>query len=133
MSLLMCGFCPEYFKAAAAFVPITDLKKWTKENQNYKGHVFACCNDDENEMIKRSPVSYIDTIAKANLKIFHGKGDPVVPFMHSVNFYNELLKKYPDASVYLDIFDGGHNMNMQTAMNWLLSQYNKTEEESVTG
>lgn len=133
MTLLMCGFCPEYFKAAGAFVGITDLKKWKDENKNYTEHVLACCNNDESEMLKRSPISYIDTIAKANLKIFHGKSDPSVPFMHSVNFYNALLDRHPDASVYLDIFDGGHNMSMETAMTWLLSQYSKEKEESVTG
>ena len=31
MSLLMAGMCPQYFKAIGAYVPITDLAKWSEE------------------------------------------------------------------------------------------------------
>ena len=84
-------------------------------------------------MLKRSPIRYIDTIAKANLKIFHGKYDSVVPVSHSLTFYNALLEKYPQASVYLDIFDGGHQLDMNQASYWILSQYHKKEKTAVTG
>jgi dipeptidyl aminopeptidase/acylaminoacyl peptidase len=133
MTLLMAGYCPDYFKAAAAFVPITDLQKWTEENAGYKEHVLACCEEDTDEMLKRSPIYYLDTIAKCNLKIFHGKFDPVVPMSHSFSFYGKLIEKYPDAHVYLDIFDGGHEIDMEQAMYWLYSQYNGHTLTEVTG
>lgn len=133
MALLMAAMCPEYFKAIGAFVPITDLSRWVQENDYYRPHVLACCNHDEEVLRKRSPITYLDSIAKANLKIFHGKRDPVVPVTHSVTLFNAILEKYPTASVYLDIFDGGHEIDMQTAMYWLLSQYNPTEKTLVTG
>ena len=133
MALLMAGMCPEYFKAIGAYVPITDLEKWQVQNPNYARHVKACCNDDTYEMAKRSPMSYIEHIAKSNLKIFHGKHDPVVPVSHSLSLYNEIISKYPDASVYLDIFDGGHEIDMQTAEYWLLSQYSCVEKTTITG
>lgn len=133
MALLMAGFIPEYFKAIGAYVPITDLEKWAEQNEGYRPHVYACCSEDASEMAKRSPISYIDTIAKANLKIFHGKYDPVVPMMQSVELYNAILQKYPDSKTYLDIFDGGHQIDMQQAMYWLLSQYKPTEKTQVTG
>ena len=133
MALLMAGFCPEYFKAVGAFVPITDLKRWTEENANYRGHVLACCSGDEAEMEKRSPIHYIDTVARSNTKLFHGKYDPVVPFTHSMRFYEQLLMKHPSARVYLDIFDGGHTVDMELAMHWILTQYQKTEKTAVTG
>ena len=132
MALLMAGMCPEYFKAIGAFVPITDLTKWAQENTYYSPHILACCTN-EDEMRKRSPIRYIDTIAKANLKIFHGKADPVVPVTHSITLFNALMEKYPTASVYLDIFDGGHEIDMQTAAYWLISQYKPTEKTLVTG
>ena len=91
MSLLMAGFCPEYFKAIGAYVPITDLEKWTKQNKNYCEHVLACCSDNTDEMKKRSPLSYVENIAKSNLKIFHGKFDPVVPVSHSLEVYEEIM------------------------------------------
>jgi len=133
MALLMAGFCPEYFKAIGAFVGITDLEKWAEESDEYREHILSCCNNDKEEMKKRSPMSYIETIAKANLKIFHGKYDNSVPFTHSMRLYNEIISNYPDARVYLEIFDGGHQMDMEDAMRWLLSQYKKVERGTVTG
>jgi len=132
MALLMAGMCPGYFKAIGAFVPITDLTKWVKENPKYAPQVLACCGN-EDQMRQRSPVTYVDTIAKANLKIFHGKYDRVVPVTHSISLFNALMEKYPGASVYLDIFDGGHEIDMQTAAYWLLSQYTPAEKNLVTG
>jgi len=133
MSLLMAGYCPAYFKAIGAYVPITDLEKWARQNSNYREHVLACCNNDVGEMKRRSPLSYIDTIAKANLKIFHGKFDPVVPVEQSLELYAEIQSKYPDSRVFLDIFDGGHEIDMEMAFYWLMSQYKAIEKVEVTG
>ena len=133
MSLLMAGMIPEYFKAIGAYVPITDLTKWVQESQAYRQHILACCGDDQTEQMKRSPIAYLDTIAKANLKIFHGKRDPVVPVSHSLSLYNAIMEKHPDASVYLDIFDGGHEIDMNAAVYWLMSQYDVVKKTQVTG
>lgn len=133
MSLLMAGFCPEYFKAIGAYVPITDLERWTKQNKNYCEHVLACCGDDVNEMKKRSPLNYVDNIAKSNLKIFHGKFDPVVPVSHSLELYGKIMSNYPDARVFLDIFDGGHEIDMEEAFYWIISQYKGLKKVKVTG
>lgn len=133
MALMMCGFCPTYFKAVGAFVPITNLVKWTKENEGYKKHVLACCESSEQEMLLRSPISYIDEIAKANLKIFHGKYDPVVPVSQSEALYRAITEKYPEARVFLDIFDGKHEIDMRAAEHWILSQYKENNRVAVTG
>ena len=133
MALMMSGFCPECFKAVAAFVPITDLAKWAEQNSKYRPHVFACCGGSQEEMRLRSPITHIDTIAKANLKIFHGKYDAVVPHTHSLDIYNRILQEYPDARVFLDIFDGGHDLDLNAAAYWFLSQYEDREVTEVTG
>ena len=133
MSLMMAGFYPECFKAIGAYVPITDLEKWIKQNTNYREHVLACCSNDINEMKKRSPISYTKNIAKANLKIFHGKFDTVVPVSHSIELYEEIMSTYPNARVFLDIFDGGHEIDMETAFYWILSQYKGARKVDVTG
>ena len=133
MALLMSAFCPAYFKAIGAYVPITDLKKWTEQNPNYKKHVLACCGDSEEEMALRSPITYVDEIAKANLKIFHGKFDRVVSVTHSMELYARIFEKYPTARVFLELFDGGHQIDMQVAMYWLLSQYDKQGIAQITG
>ena len=133
MALLMAGYRPEYFKAIGAAVPITDLKVWAEENSHYRPHVLACCDGDEEQMRLRSPMTYADTIIKANLKIFHGKYDPVVPVSHSIKLFAKLMELDPKARVFLDIFDGGHQLDMPQAMTWLLSQYEERELTQVTG
>ena len=133
MSLMMAGFCPEYFKAIGAFVSITDLAKWSVENPKYGARVEACCGTDAAELAKRSPISYVDTIAKANLKIFHGKYDSIVPVSHSITLFNAIMEKYPTSRVFLDIFDGGHQINMEWAFNWFFSQMTPESLAEVTG
>ena len=127
MAILIAGTIPEYFKAIAAYVPITDLRKWKEQNSYYRPHILECCGCSDDEMLYRSPINYIEEIAKSNLKIFHGKYDPVVPFSHSLDLYNLIVSKYPSASVYLDVFDGGHEIDLNTAEYWITSQYNKKE------
>ena len=133
MSLMMAGYRPDYFKCISAFVPISDVYKWKDQNARYTRHILACCSNDKEEMYKRSPISYIDTIAQSNTKIFHGKYDPSVPVTQSLELYNEMMKKYPTSKVYLDIFDGGHAYKEDLALCWILSQYNGNELSAVTG
>ena len=133
MALLMAGFIPEYFRAIGAYVPITDLKKWTEQNPNYKESTLACCSGSVEELAKRSPMSYLDNIAKANLKIFHGKFDKVVPVSQSLELYGAIMEKYPDSRVFLDVFDGGHEMDMKTARYFIMTQYMKAKKTEVTG
>ena len=78
-------------------------------------------------------MTYIDNIAKSNIKIFHGKFDPVVPVSHSLELYEETMIKYPNARIFLDVFDGGHEMDMEMAMYWILSQYKAKIKTTVTG
>ena len=133
MALLMARFCPNFFKAVASFVPITNLEIWAGQNKNYTSHIQACCNNSSEEMLRRSPVYYIDAISKENVKIFHGKYDKVVPVSHSIDFFNEVYKKYPNAKLYLDVFDGGHQLDMQSASYFILNQYKNKNLTQVTG
>ena len=132
MSMLMAGYCPEYFKAIGAVVPISDLCLWSKQNANYSKHVIACCGTEE-EMLLRSPIHYIERIATANLKIFHGKWDPVVPVSQSISFYNKIMESHPDARVYLDIFDGAHHIDMEAAIHWFDTQITGGHKTAATG
>ncbi len=133
MALMMAGTHPELFLATAAAVPICNLSDWVKENKNYAPHVLACCSDSIEEMEKRSPISYISGLARSNTKIFHGKYDNCVPVSQSINLYMKALSEYPDARLFLDIFDGGHQIDMEAAMYWLISQYERHEKTTVTG
>ncbi len=132
MALLMAGYRPKLFKWVGAFVPICDLYQWTRENIGYSEHVVACCGSKE-QMLMRSPIAYIDNIAQANVKIFHGKYDPVVPYTQSVEFYKALTLKYPDAKVFLDIFHGGHEIDLELAFYHIQKEYEGGRLVTVTG
>ncbi len=138
MALLMAAYKPMLWKAVAAFCPITELSKWYYENPHYTPHIHYCCGGEPegehmDEYVKRSPISYIDQIAKSNTKIFHGRYDKSVPFTHSLNLYYELSNKYPQARVFLDIFDGGHELRLDEAKRWFLSQSNLSSDMLTTG
>ena len=133
MALLMAAQCPELFRAVAAGVPITDLEAWSKENEKYRGSVFACCGEDPEEMKKRSPIHYLEGLSRANVKIFHGKKDPVVPVAQSLRLFGAMMERYPESSLYLDIFDGGHEMDMKTAKHWILTQWQGKANVAVSG
>lgn len=129
MALLLAGKHPESFKAVGAFVPVCDLIEW--QTHGYGKHIIACCGTEE-EMRNRSPISYVEGIAKSNTKIFHGKFDPFVPRAHSIDLYKKIITINPDAHVYLDIFDGGHEMDMVLASHWILKQYKNRANVKVT-
>ena len=131
---LMCASRkPKLFRAIACFVPITDLYAWTLENSNYKNNVYACCSNDVREMARRSPINYVESISEANLKIFHGKYDTVVPFAHSIRLYEKILAYNNSSRTFLEIFDGGHQMSMDKAFDWFLSQSGKEKLTVVSG
>lgn len=132
MTLLALKERPNFFRAAAAFVPITDLERWAEENGEYRPHILACTGGDPTEMRKRSPISYADRLANANLKIFHGKDDDVVPMEHSLRMYLAIREKDSKAKLYLDIFKGGHEINMNLFAEWLSGELGQ-KNTAVTG
>ena len=131
-ALMCCAKNPELFRAAAAFVPICDLVDWTAENSGYRESVIACCGN-EDEMKRRSPSSYTEKISRANLKIFHGKYDKVVPVSQSIKLYSSIMDIDPASRTFLDIFDGGHSLSMEAAFFWFMSQYKEKNLTEVTG
>ena len=131
-ALMCCAENPTLFRAAAAFVPVCDLADWSEQNSGYRASVVACCGNVP-EMKRRSPSSYAEKISQANLKIFHGKYDKVVPVSQSINLYFDIMKINPASRTFLDIFDGGHNLSMDAAFFWFMSQYDKKKLTEVTG
>lgn len=140
MALLMAAYAPKLWKAICSFVPITDVRKWYDENPDYHKAIEACCGniDDpqfEIECAFRSPINYVDEISRATLKIYSGKWDNIVPCNHGLNIYNEIFNKYPQADVYFDMFDGGHEMLVEDAERWLISRLTRNDirHTKVTG
>ncbi|MBN2851427.1 MAG: DUF2920 family protein [Clostridia bacterium] len=113
MALLMAGFMPMLFKKIIANCSVTDIRRWWSENPGYQNGIEACTGGapdavPPDEYSRRSPVYYIDTIAKSNLLMLHGKFDQSVPCEHSMDLFREIHKRYPDSKVFISITDMAH-------------------------
>ena len=118
MALMMAAYAPTFWTAIAAWCPVTDLNDkgiWAqctdigRDHAAFHEHVLACCGRNARA---RSPISHIDEIARATVYLFHGNKDISVPFLaHSETFYHTLIRKHPSAEVYLQIFNGGHEIH----------------------
>ena len=136
MALLAAGTAPKLFRACASFCPITDLQQWYMETWPHplQEDIAACCGGaptEENipQYRERSPLFHDGEIAQANLKIFHGKFDPLVPASHSIRLYEKIIANYPESRTFLDIFDGGHDLDLDRAFLWFKSQM---EDKNLT-
>ena len=85
------------------------------------------------EYKNRSPINYVENLAKANLRICSGKSDGVVHYSHGLTLYNKIVEHNPNAKTYLEIFDGEHEQNVDSQFSWILSQINKKQLTKVTG
>lgn len=135
MALMMAAYSPLLWTAVCVWCPITDLNKWRFENVNYKKHIEACCINKYQYKI-RSPINYVKKIANATVFIFHGKNDNSVPFTHSLEFYNRIIKKYPNSNVYLEIFNGGHeikiNKSLEIFKSFIQTKHTKQEKNRLS-
>lgn len=143
MALLMAAYAPELWRAVCSFVPITDVGVWRTENPRYFDGIDACCGEPgteetAREYAYRSPVTYLDELARATVKIWTGKWDPSVPCHHGLDLYNRLFAAHPEAHVFFEMFDGGHELLFDEAERWLLAHMAGDEakdvrRETVTG
>lgn len=139
MALMMAGHTPKKWRAVSSWVPVTDLSVWYHENEKYAPHVAACCGGapGESDTIdqaykERSPISYIDTLAQANLYVHHGRHDPAVPYTQTYKLAQEIEKQNP-SNFYFEIFDGGHQIRYDVAFKWFDSQLKKDTQKTLTG
>lgn len=135
MALMFGAKYPQVAKSIAAFCPVCDLDDWMNYYQGDRGYcpdVKHCCQTKD-EIIKRSPSSYAKELSKTNLKIFHGKFDNVVPVKQSISLFYEILNIDPASTVYLDVFDGKHELDIEAAEHWILSQYKPLTKTQITG
>ncbi len=122
MALMLAGYRPDIWCSVASFCAITDLRAWHRENPNYSIHIEACCggppgDSTMDEYIKRSPIFYAESISRCKeVYLYHGKSDKSVPFTHSLNLFIEIYRVNTEARVFLEIFDGGHDMILEKAI-----------------
>ena len=103
MSLLMAGRHPEVFAGAAAFCPITDLKRWRDDSlarrADYVWKIEKSCGGTPEEMpleyAKRSPLTHLPKARAAALPVYiatgiHDGHTGSVPVGHSIRAFNAL-------------------------------------------
>jgi len=126
MALLMANYTPALFNYIIANCSVTDLVKWRNENPGYKVHVESCLSGSPNKTniknyMYRSPIHQVDNMAKAHLKIIHGRDDKSVPVNHSIDLYNILHAQYPTSDISLEITDMGHEFDCSYVLNTFIS------------
>ena len=138
LGLLLIGKRPEAFRAGIVYVPICDLALWHDQNFNYYGEqmdelIGFSPKTNIEEYKSRSPITYAENLAKANLKICHGKFDTVVPFTQSVKLYEKINEIDSNSRVFLEVFDGKHQWELNKAIEWLKEQMENKQLDNVTG
>ncbi|GFO68407.1 hypothetical protein GMLC_19860 [Geomonas limicola] len=137
MALLTAATSPTFWRGVSAWVPITDLAAWREENPEYAEHVAACCGGipgDSEDLAgryrERSPLSYLDALARVNLSVHHGRHDDVVSYRHSWKLAQALEERGAD-HFFFEIFDGAHDIHYGTAFDWFGKQLTKEAAESI--
>ncbi|HJV66116.1 MAG TPA: prolyl oligopeptidase family serine peptidase [Geomonas sp.] len=141
MALMLAAHTPDLWSGVSAWVPITGLADWHRENPDYSRHIEACCGgapgegDEVDEQYRlRSPLNYLDELSRVKLSVHHGRHDDVVSYRHTMNLMAGLEMR--DASgFFFEIFDGGHEIRYQTAFDWFdrLSADDDAHELRLTG
>lgn len=85
--------------------------------------------EQRQEYKKRSPAEYAEKIAQAHVYIAHGKEDASVPFSHSLDLYNQIYTINKESRVYLEIFQGGHELRLDDAF----ALFDRQIEEKFSG
>ncbi|MFA7229866.1 MAG: prolyl oligopeptidase family serine peptidase [Victivallaceae bacterium] len=142
MALMMAAYRPQFWRGVCAWCPITDLALWHNsyvKGTGYAVHVEACCGgapgesaEINQEYIERSPVSYLNELMNANLYIRHGRGDSVVPYIHTLNLALK-LEEMRHKKLFFEIFDGGHEARHDLSFRWFDALYNAVETQKLTG
>ena len=103
MTLLMAGRHPEVFAGAAAFCPITDLKRWhadslSRKNEYAEKMENSCGgtpSEHPEEYSMRSPLTHLHRACAAGLPVYvatgiHDGHRGSVPVGHSIRAFNAL-------------------------------------------
>jgi pimeloyl-ACP methyl ester carboxylesterase len=146
MALLMAAYRPTLWRQVSAWCPITDLVVWHAQaathprSASYRPTIEACCGGTPavatEEYRRRSPLSYIDDLAKANVFIYHGRWDGVtgsVPFTHSLQLYTALMAAHPESKAFLHLFDGGHELRYDVAFASFQDSWDAAEHGELSG
>ncbi|MFO7948102.1 MAG: prolyl oligopeptidase family serine peptidase [Armatimonadota bacterium] len=125
IATLMAGKYPDVWAAVSAWVPITSLKEWWEQDNNYRPHVEAVCGgrpgdaaDVDFEYLRRSPRTFITNAANTPLHIFHGQFDGTIDVEQSWQTFRR-LSAFEDHRVSFLSDSRGHCTDFASAVQWL--------------
>lgn len=131
MTLLMAGKYPDLWAAAAAWVPVTDLREWWELGHGYAPHVEAVTGgrpgdsvEVDFEYLRRSPRTFMTNLAALPVLLAHGDRDPTIPVEQSWRTFRALAD-LPGHHTLLQIFSGGHTGHTRFGLDWM-AQYKRT-------
>ena len=155
-ALTTLGMYPETFKAGFSFNGITDLGAWYDDIVNERTdkklleiqidkliveEIGGKPNECIEEYNKRSPINYIDNLAKSNFMIYWSSKESIVVNQKSKQgkkLYNLIKNKNPNSQVYEHDHSYDHGFNnfdaeelikcheysdFEIAIKWFLSNY----------
>lgn len=125
MSLLCAETRPELFRAVDVWCPVTDIARWYDHvsacKYKYKGDIEACLGgtpaEKPEETDFRSPSANPAPLAGTTVSIHHGRRDPIVPYVHSLDLARKLAEIMPDR-FFFEIFDGVHESFNRHSFEW---------------
>jgi len=125
MTLLMAGKYPDLWTAAAAWVPVTDLREWWEVQNGYAAQVEAITGGKPGdsaavdfEYLRRSPRTFMTNLAPLPVLLAHGDRDPTIPAEQSWRSFR-VLASVPGHHTLLHVFSGGHEGRTRFGLDWL--------------
>lgn len=124
MTLLMAGKHPDLWSAAAAWVPVTDLREWYELESGYSKDIVAITGGEPGESaavdfeyIRRSPRTFMTNLAHVPVLFGLGDSDPVIPAEQSWRTFRA-LKDIPAHNTLFYVFSGGHTGLQNFGLDW---------------
>ncbi|MGM0491741.1 MAG: alpha/beta hydrolase family protein [Armatimonadota bacterium] len=124
MALLMGGKWPDLWAAAAAWVPVTDLREWWEVQNGYAADIVAMTGGEPGdspevdfEYARRSPRTFITNLAHLPVLLGHGDSDPTIPVEQSWRTFRQ-LRDLPAHNTLFHVFSGGHTGLQTFGLDW---------------
>lgn len=125
MTLLMAGKYPDLWAAAAAWVPVTDLREWWEVQNGYAPHIEAVTGgrpgdsaEVEFEYLRRSPRTFMTNLAHVPVLLAHGDRDGTIPVEQTWRTFRALAD-LPHHNTLLYVFSGGHEGRTRFGLDWV--------------
>ena len=134
MALLLAAHAPGLWRMVSAWCPISDLAAWAGQNKYYRPHIEHCLGGSPHSgdprvqlaYRDRSPLEHVASALDTVVSLHHGKWDDSVPASQSIAFLHAALTCRPEAPLYVEVFNGGHEIRYEQAFAELAAAFEAT-------